>query len=104
MWATPRILGRWGWAQIGRAAAEARRMQSGRRMALFPDSIAAAGVAVFHAVVEVEGRNGSQRFVVVALFAEGFAHVLVERVERLLFVGGRGLLFAGRRAEEFLKA
>src|SRR5712691_1015181 len=67
-----------------------------------PHALGHAAVAVLHAVVQIERRHGPERLVVQALLAETFLEIFLEIVQRLQFLGQRGLLFSGTRPEELL--
>src|SRR6185437_3320169 len=69
-----------------------------------PNPFGNPAVAVGHPIIQIEGGNGTEAFVVIAFLAESFLEVLFEVVELLELIGGRGLLFAGLRAEELLVA
>src|SRR5947209_20591708 len=64
-----------------------------------PGTLGHAVVAILHAIVEVEGGDGAERFVVEALLAERFLEVLFELVQGLELIGGRGKAMPGWREE-----
>src|SRR5258707_8374827 len=69
-----------------------------------PGTLGDAAVAVFHAVVLIEGGDGAERDVVETFFAEDLHQVLFEIVQGLEMVRGRGLPNSCGRAEKFLKS
>src|SRR5258708_34136899 len=67
-----------------------------------PGTLRNAAVAVFHAVVLVEGGDGAERDIVETLFAQLLHQVLLEIVQGLEMVGSAGLRAFGVRAVRHL--
>src|SRR5262245_16904219 len=84
------------------ASGETRAVDAMPAEGSIPDTLGDAAVTVLHAVVLIEGRNRSERFVVEALFAEPFLQILFEIVQRLELVGGRRAAHPAGRAEKLL--
>src|SRR5215472_2621026 len=49
---------------------------------LLPHTLRHAAIAVLHAIIQVEGRHGAERLVIVTLLAQPFPQVFLEVVKR----------------------